>query len=268
MGERRVWWHWQNLNDKPVGRQGSGLVHGRAWLHVGALGFGVEWSLWWWSSLFADVDLGDGDHDASCSIGVPPLGLWFHLGGLSRLRGFRWLRRFHDYEAARGFALSLHSWSIFWRCWADDMAGYSFREPWWKRRRGSISLDRLIFGRNRCERRVIRTGPVLIPMPEGNYHGTFKTEEFVWTWPRWFTRRRVDTWIDVDGERHRGGVPFPGKGENSWDCGMDGLYGAGCAGESAERAVGHFVGSVLVSRRRYGGQGWTPKVDEHTAEVR
>jgi hypothetical protein len=47
-----------------------------------------------------------------------------------------------------------------------------------------------------------------------------------------------------------GGIPHNGKGENSWDCGDDGLWG--CGGDTVEEAIGHAVSSVLRSRRRYG----------------
>ena len=89
--------------------------------------------------------------------------------------------------------------------------------------------------------------PVVIPMPEGVYHGTAKIERRTWKRPLWFAFSRVSTTIDCPR-----GIPFAGKGENSWDCGDDGLFGWGAEGPSIEKAIARGVESVLESRRRYG----------------
>jgi hypothetical protein len=57
-----------------------------------------------------------------------------------------------------------------------------------------------------------------------------------------------------------GGIPHPGKGENSWDCGMDGVYGLSCEATTVDEAVAAVHACATKNRERYGGPGWTPKL--------
>jgi hypothetical protein len=72
----------------------------------------------------------------------------------------------------------------------------------------------------------------------------------------------------VDLDMKRDPVPFPGKGENSWDCGEDASYGFGCAAETLEEGIGKFVASKLRDRGRNGGRGWTPTEDHRPKDAR
>lgn len=112
--------------------------------------------------------------------------------------------------------------------------------------------DRL-FGRTICTTIEGEQEPVIVPMPEGNYPGRLKREERVWKRPRWpwIAQRRVDYWVDMDI-----GVPTPGKGENSWDCDDDGIFGTG--GKTKAEAVANVTSAALRQRERYAGPGWEP----------
>jgi hypothetical protein len=115
--------------------------------------------------------------------------------------------------------------------------------------------DRLL-GRQECVTTKGDPEPVLIPMPEGNYPGTMRREERVWKrkrWP-WTAKRRADYWVEMDIA-----IPVPGKGENSWDCGDDGLYGTG--GSTPAEAIANCVRVALRDRERYAGPNWTPTAD-------
>jgi hypothetical protein len=126
--------------------------------------------------------------------------------------------------------------------------GWDSRDPWW---RNAIRLrfSDWIFGKWSYGGRVIETRDVLIPMPEGCYRAVAKHE--IATWRRRFgiVWRRRDSWnIDIPG-----GIPFSGKGENSWDCGDDGLFGLGGGiSVTLEERIGEIVASVLKSRSRHG----------------
>ena len=67
-------------------------------------------------------------------------------------------------------------------------------------------------------------------------------------WKRRFSTK-VSEGYEIDMQQ---GIPFPGKGENSWDCGDDAYFGFG--GETIEGAIEHIVGEV--KRRR--GENWRP----------
>jgi hypothetical protein len=59
-----------------------------------------------------------------------------------------------------------------------------------------------------------------------------------------------------------GGIPFNGKGENSWDCGTDGLFGSSFPIDvlegSVSKCIGKVVENVMDSRFKYG----TPSIKE------
>lgn len=46
-----------------------------------------------------------------------------------------------------------------------------------------------------------------------------------------------------------GSVPIPGKGENSWDCGEDKVFGLHCAAKSVAEAVREFMRDIRETRR-------------------
>lgn len=106
-----------------------------------------------------------------------------------------------------------------------------------------------------------RVGAV-IPMPEGGYPATVALSRAQWKRPRWFAKVIYRTETEVlDPLRC---VPVPGKGENSYDCGDDGIYSStrpstGPDSEWVAAAVADFAGSAMRSRERYGsGQAWVP----------
>ena len=211
-------WHTQNLSyDRlPTWR------HGRGW-------FGpvhIEWSL------FRDTHLlGAGLWWGGFNLYARWFGLFVCLGDVERDRG-RWEVRCHSGSLWLG-----HPWvrQMEWR--SDD--------PWWRKDVVLHVVDWLI-GRSRCETIKGETREVVVPMPEGSYRATAQHETRIWR-RRWYwpSLRRDSVTLDIPK-----GIPFAGKGENSWDCGDDGLFGIG--GDTMEDAVANAVRSVLRSRRKYG----------------
>lgn len=100
------------------------------------------------------------------------------------------------------------------------------------------------------------SGTTKIPLPEGVYDAAWveRINTAAYVGHRLGRVRdvvlgpQIRRYIDLTVE---GGIPIEGKGENSWDCGMDGLFG--CGGSSVESAVGAAVAHVLRGRDRYGG---------------
>lgn len=135
----------------------------------------------------------------------------------------------------------------------EERDGISRRDrPWWH----EISLGpRQVFGLSKTTDEVIASGTVQIPMPEGNYGATYETKHYVTRYTKPVGRLRdivfgprahVGVWLEVEG-----GIPCEGKGEDSWNCGMDGIFGAG--GKSINDAIGRYVSAVLRERERNGG---------------
>ena len=264
--EPRFHWHWQNLNDKPSGRQGWGIRHGRAWFHWGKRSLHVEWNLW---SHFcqAILHIQDDDDDLLLALAVPPVALWI---GESNIIPKRWLPHVWVPENGtwpsgmkrggywrvneRDIGIKVHHGTIRFSLWEPCMEWSSAQPWWWTFSYGWTDIACRLFGREQYSERVIDTVSIQIPMPEKSYPGTCKVFESTWKRPRWFPKRMVRYEIDVPG-----GVPFPGKGENSWDCGEDATFGLTCPASKPEQAVARFVESVLNNRRRYGGSlDWKP----------
>lgn len=232
--------HWQNLNEGPDGEP-RGLPHcGRAWLHLSDLWtLSVEWDLWSWR-LGASAGTKD-DGELVASVQVPPVSLFFGLEGPMRL-------------PHRDVSLKVYDGTIYWRLWADPDSWESSRPRW---RDGGASPADLLLGKQVYTERVLgREGEVRIPMPERAYLGRAVRYEWQRKRPRWFAERSTNVRITMDFGQE---VPFPGKGENSWDCGEDASFGFSCPASNVADAVGKFVGSVLESRARHGGADWRPK---------
>jgi hypothetical protein len=139
-----------------------------------------------------------------------------------------------------------------WSFWHPTME-WSSRTPKW--RNGHFDPADFLLGRHKYSSEELSTENVEVPMPEKTYAGTVTLTRDTWKRPRWpFSRSIYRANIEVEG-----GVPHPGKGENSWDCGEDATYGMTCPARTAEQAVGKLVESVLSSRRRYGGRKWRPQ---------
>lgn len=208
--------HSQNLTDGklPIWR------HGRAWL--GSLE--CEWNV------FRDTRLLLGKAGRwQFSIYLR----WFSLHmSLGRQRGGLWEVSWHD-----GALRFEHPW-IRQNEWRRD-------DSWW-RKAITLNVRDWLLGRQRYETTKGVSFDVVVPMPEGCYSAKATQETRIWR-RRWYVpMRRCDhVWLDIDG-----GIPYSGKGENSWDCGDDGLWGTG--GSTLEEAIGNAVASVLTSRRRHG----------------
>jgi hypothetical protein len=95
----------------------------------------------------------------------------------------------------------------------------------------------------------------VVPMPEGNYPCVVTFSEDSWKrkrlpWPSKVMRRAEVRMLVA--------IPFPGKGENSWDIDDDALYGLSAAGRSVAEVTAKASASVLRSRERHASRDWTP----------
>lgn len=201
--------------------------------------------------------------------GESDLGIDIHLPKLAnvylRLRSpwTKWLRvpetDKNKYDA-RHYGLSLfsgHGNILRWEFGALANV-HSRSDPKWKRGRIDTTT---IMGRTDCETTEGESGIAMVPLPEGNYLATWKEENRVWRHRR-FPGTLVDRIKGVQVSHDvrldiEGGIPHEGKGENSWDCGMDGLFG--CGGSTLEDAIANAVRSTLRDRERYGPKKPLPR---------
>ena len=136
--------------------------------------------------------------------------------------------------------------------WADRDGLWESGQPWW---RSWAITKTMILGRTHHESITIDSGSTSITMPEGDYPAAWEEEETTSRYVRFpgtlldrirgpFRRQNVTVRVE-------GGIPSEGKGENSWDCGMDGTFAVGSA--SLSEAIEHYASSVLRDRKRNGG---------------
>lgn len=163
-----------------------------------------------------------------------------------------WTKRFRtpdDYHA-RHYGMRIDRTAMRFEWGVDPMGG--------TRNNGRrLTVNKHTFlGRQRIEKEELDFGVCQIPMPEGIYPAEWKRQRYVSHYVGWLgvLRDRIlgprigkpSYWIDVPG-----GIPVEGKGENSWDCGMDGIFGTG--GTTLHDAIGNVAAAALRDRDRYGG---------------
>lgn len=232
-------------------------------LHGPGYGASVEWSILYRMSFGWGLQIGRNGSDSD-------LGLDVYAGRLgsiwTRFRGpwLKWARVDPEsgdsrwYEARHtGFRFFPHDGCFFsWE--VDHGEGWSSSDPWW--RRGSITKHSIL-GRLRVVTVEGDTGTTVVPTPEGSYPATWaetiSTTSYV-RFPGTLVDRirgpRTHRYISLNIEH---GIPVEGKGENSWDCGMDGVFGT--SGSTVAEAVGNCVRAVLRYRQRYGGPHNLPR---------
>lgn len=196
------------------------------------------------------------DHGVAWTFHVWRLFAYLEVEGVLPRRLKHWLwDKHHISDEIDVFALDLGS-TIRWKVWLDGMQttipGTYKRAPGW--RDGHIDLVDLLLGRTIYESVTLKEGiEVGIPLPEKTYPATAKLEVATWKRPRWpFTTRRESVWLEIPPP----GLPHSGKGENSWDCGDDGIYGIGSDSHSLPKAIGHAVARTLEAREKYGNASW------------
>lgn len=190
---------------------------------------------------------------------------WLTVGSwplAKRLAGDR-TRAFRDWDIVD---VSFHGRAVWWSIW-HDRDSWSSKTPRW--RKGSFHWWRFLVGKPVHSSEIVDEREVGIPMPEGVYRAAVKIERRRWKAPRWPWAKSLYTYdVDVlsrpspsgpyvpegDGPRTSGYIPVPGKGENAWDCGPDGIFGSSGPGRTVEEAVGHVVASALRDRKRHGGR--------------
>lgn len=245
----------------------------RSWLHWYGTGptskhreLSAEWYLFTRANdrLGISFEVGGGENESGFNafIGVPFLfklyvGAEGFLPFLCRKVKGHWQTYNRELELSYCFRRDHAAWGdLAWNVWTEPDC-WDRKTPRW--RRGRFDPCSFVLGAQVYTSTPISCCPGYVQMPEQRYPVRVQIEECVWKRPRWpFPIRRIDATVDVaDG----GCVPIPGKGENSWDCGEDGVYSSGFSHcPSAQDAVERFAASILKRRQQYGGEDWRPSV--------
>ena len=243
-------------------RAGRLFVHGKR-----RTAFKAFWSFWNnlnWVEL--EVRLGGEDGMFVAALILPRLA---HVGfGFCLPRRWLswWMIEDRVSSVSFGYAGSMARLQIAHAEWAEDCGMTDYYRKQVPRQYSSLQLwpglewtlrpdvARWIFGRVEYHCREIERKPVGFDLDGKKYEATWKLERRSRTrsrWP-WEYSVRYSSNIEIEDPPR-----VSGKGENSWDCGDDAIYGFGSASLSPASAVGEYVKAVLENRERYG-----PPMDE------
>lgn len=222
--------------------------------YAGGCGLAFEYSRGW-RGFRATVGYGGQESFLEWCFAVP--GLFLHL----RLdTPFKWHRlrprdgEFGESEAE--FGLCTYGGGLYFRFGHEPMGSYGPRRRWrWLRSREVRLFHKdWILGKPRFSETVLeRDIPVVVDVGQWDgdrYEGTATRQRCRWK-RRFRTIERENVRVEM-----AQGIPVPGKGENSWDCGDDAYFGFG--GATVDEAVAHIVKEAKKERARYGGPNWRP----------
>jgi hypothetical protein len=220
----RFWWHFRESRPR--------VIHLEAY---------------WWSQS-CHVGISADDDGWNLSGAFPPFALYLSVEGFPlwqpmRREIFTWdSNRVVMLPDRRECRLAVFDWALWITPWGRSME-WRTNDPWWVR--GLTIRPARLLGPWIGEHADLAMVPVTIPMPEGTYHGVAKVQSWVRGRRYWWKRRTQEVWLDIPK-----GIPHAGKGENSWDCGDDGLFGIG--GSTIDEAIQRAIASVTRDRQRYG----------------
>lgn len=236
--------------------EGKRGPHGAARLYVGdCVEASAEWSILGRHSFGMGAVLGRNGAESDVGLDLHAL----QLGSLYlRLRSpwTRWLRVHRGCDGwwqARHYGITVAGGS--WRWVHVQLGAYEGMGPDKRRWRDLVVNKHTFLGRNRTETVQGIGGETVVPMPEGDYPAVWRevTTTTRYTAPLGRIRDairgpRISHYIKLD---IPGGIPVEGKGENSWDCGMDGTCGT--SGATVHEAVRNAIDATIRHRKRYGG---------------
>jgi len=251
-----MYWHWQNLNEDRRGDvKGSGFWHGRAWWKVTKnLSFHIEWHFKS-NRCACEVSVGGEGSTIGLSLALPPVSLYGNVH-------YKPLRRFVDNWDSKVTGVRIFDWGVWFEWWHNDMGGWTNHGSKWKNairnRQFNFNIPDMILGRQRYSRQELETKQGVVAMPEGLYPISVTFDRSTWKRPRWFAKSRLGAHIECLKP-----IGFPGKGENSWDCGDDALHSMSCDAINMAQAIAQVTESVLRSREKYGSLDWKPRPVPH-----
>jgi hypothetical protein len=252
-----VWGHWSNDNYAPgeemMNKRASGhpLFAGRGWFYFGLRAVNlmtahVQWQVGKRATLcLASLSVDPVKGGVGLSLALPRVFyLFLGLDGWPK-KFYEQLGIYKSYEP-HAIEISVHDQSIWWRLWSPTMR-WSNTTPRW--REGNASPAEMLFGDIKMTEEIIYTKNIEVPMPEKAYPAKLTMFRRVWRRPRASWVSHEGTFANVEVE---GGVPIPGKGTTSYNCGPDAIYEHGTPARNDEEAIASFVQSALQRRARYG----------------
>lgn len=149
----------------------------------------------------------------------------------------------HKYEA-KYINFHIHSWGLWLDLWTP-------LDSWEQGQRSySFDIKDNLMGRMERKEIVLKKTTLNIPFPEGNYPVEMTLKQATYSRPRkpW-VEEKYEVTVNAD---KAGGIPVPGKGESSYDCGDTAVMEASYNCYGFSDAIREFQATVRRKRERYG----------------
>lgn len=251
-GEPRIRSHWHN--DSADRKPGAWPRSARWWLHWPGNCLHIEYNLFARRCALS-VDLKDDEDDLVIHIAIPLLIQLFvclgHCKPLLKILGLTWqqVKNKDTWYYRREIGFSVHDGGLWLYPWINPHEGG-------RGRRNAICIDpkNILLGRAQYSSRNIKEIETEIIMPEGRYPATVELFVSEWRRPRWpWAERLMRADIEIPG-----GIPIPGKGENSWDCDDDAIFSMVCPAATVAEAKQAVYQSAMRDRLRRAAADWVP----------
>lgn len=252
-GESGIWWSWQDLRAKGKRSPAGFCTQGRAWLHMPANCFHVEWYLGGRKCALAATfgNRAFSDDAILFHIAIPFI-FNFYFG----IERAEWVKRLPGIgngwqDGTREIGFSVHDGYLCLYLWCRDGSEWNRGDRWWHFKQPIMwNFVDFVLGRDKYSDEPIEAGEIEFSLPESDYIATYRMFRSTWKRPRWpWPHHLLRGEIEVEG-----GVPIPGKGENSWDLDDTVTYSLTCPASSKEELVEKFIEGVQKRRLEY---GWT-----------
>lgn len=210
----------------------------------------VSWTIPSWRQLALAVNVGGIENVITFHIGLLLFSIFVQIEQAPHFIE-RWISR-----TERELSFKIHNGTIWIYLFADVDC---WRNGDWQRI--VIHPVDLLLGRDRCTTQTLGTRPVEIAFDNRIYNATATLETRTWERSRFPFIKRTRKDVDLEIE---GGIPKPGKGENSYDCEDDALMSTGAStlnldtpwDDLIKEAVENAISSVKRTRLKYGGENW------------
>lgn len=175
----------------------------------------------------------DDDRDVVLSVASPLLAVWLSIRNIVP-------RRIKPYKDREIGVVHVHG-----SVWFNFLYSYEYNSGI------RITLDylNLLLGKVKYDNEEMATVKVKIPMPESSYDAEITLMESTFKRPRWFEKKIARCIVDIPG-----GIPIPGKGDNSWDIDDDAVFSLTIPCDNIPEAVSKTVAHVLRSRWERSGE--------------
>lgn len=202
-------------------------------------------------------------HDCEGTLGVHFAFPWLFSLWINFDIGYTdWAKRICGEYTSRRWGFDIYADAFVLNWWADSNAwgpdrkryGFHFYFPWDKFK------GKVTYTKTDLETHVVTfEQPAYKSRPATTHSVTVTRKHMTWKYGNPFVKTIDRTFWNFDFKRELDQKPpaFSGKGENSWDCGDDGIYGCSfdvsvSGQETIEGAINAYIAKVIENRKRYG----------------